>query len=142
MLTVAFVTGSFLFCFVIITFIQHQFRASRFGFGQNCCCYTFSVVDAEAWVEFCFNGLPYIATTTKIRQDLCDFIDKEQKKINIELVSVSGKLNEQIHIHSSCSSLKMEMTSLRHVSKWYCMRAIKEKLRGSLSEPDVLHKAH
>lgn len=81
MLTVAFVKGSFLFCFVIITFIQHQFRASSFDFGQNCCCYTFSVPGAEVWVEFCFSGLPDITTTAKIRHGLCDFLDKEEKKV-------------------------------------------------------------
>lgn len=39
---------------------------------------------------------------------------RKKKKLVRELVLVWEKLNEQIHTHSPYSSLKMEMTSLRH----------------------------
>lgn len=80
-LTVAFVTGSFLFCFVVITFIQHQFRASSFGFGQNCCCYTFSVPDAEVWVEFCFSGLTDIILLQKLGKAFVMSLIRKNKKV-------------------------------------------------------------
>jgi len=127
------------FCFVLssLHLYKHQFRACSFGFDQNCCCYTFSIPDTEVWVEFCFSGLPDI-TTTKVRQSFCDFLSKEEKKLLRELVLVSVKLNEQVHTRSPCSSLKMEMTSLKHVShlrKWARMPAIKEKLETHFLKP-------
>lgn len=139
MLTVAFVTGSFLFCFVIITFIQHHFRASSFGFDQNCCCYTSSVPDAEVWVEFCFSGLPKMTTATKIKQGfVISLVRKTKSWLKSSSSHQGNSMNRFISIHPtliSCNGDDFMDTSQPSEKMLWCA-SYRRNVRDLLSEAD------